>query len=203
LGLCTYPEIGQVTWIETLGRKIPTYIGAVYFFYFSATVLWLMRRIRAGITARQWCRYYAVAAILCTSFELIPIRLGWWKYYGDHQALRILGFPMWWWFANPMSIFAMATLFHFLRKHVITERLSPLFVPLYPAALFAMHASAGFPVFTYLNSSTNMTVGVFATLLTIGWSITVIWLTSRLVGRHAEPPPAAPLGPRRSSGSVR
>jgi hypothetical protein len=190
LGLCTYGEIGQVTWIDTFGRKIPTYIGFVYFFYFSATILWLMRRIRAGVTARQWARYYAVGVALCTCFEFIPIRLEWWKYYGDHQALRVLGFPMWWWFANPMCLFAMATLFHFLRERVITERLSPLFVPLYPVALFAMHGSAAFPIFTYLNSSTNQAVGVAATLLTIGWSITVIWITSRLVARQAQPVPA-------------
>ncbi|HTC82242.1 MAG TPA: hypothetical protein VK848_11980, partial [Acidimicrobiia bacterium] len=50
LGHCTYPEISQVTWISTLGRRIPTYIGPVYFFYFSAPILWLMGRIRAGVT---------------------------------------------------------------------------------------------------------------------------------------------------------
>jgi hypothetical protein len=187
LGLCTYPEVGQVTWIETFGRKIPTYIGPVYFFYFSATVLWLMRRIRAGITARQWFQYYAIGATLCTSFELIPIHFGWWKYYGDHQVLRVGGFPMWWWFVNPMCIFAMAALFHFLHERVITDRISPLFVPLYPAALFATHASAALPIFTYLNSSTNQAVGVLATLLTIGWSVTVIWITSRVVAHQSEP----------------
>lgn len=189
LGLCTYPESGQATWINTFGRQIPTYIGFVYFFYFSATILWLMRRIRAGVTVRQWARYYTVGVVLCTSFELIPIHLGWWKYYGDHQAMRVLDFPMWWWFANPMCLFAMATLFHFLREHVITDRLSPLFVPLYPVALFAMHGSAAIPVFTYLNSSTNQAVGVAATLITIGWSITVIWITSRLVAVQEQPVP--------------
>ncbi|MGH8875607.1 MAG: hypothetical protein ACRDVM_10215 [Acidimicrobiia bacterium] len=193
LGLVPYPESGQVTWIETFGRQIPTYIGFVYFFYFSATILWLTRRIRAGVTARQWARYYAVGVVLCTSFELIPIHLGWWKYYGDHQALRVLDFPMWWWFANPMCLFAMATLFHFLRERVITDRLSPLFVPLYPVALFAMHGSAAIPVYTYLNSSTNQAVGVAATLLTIGWSVTVIWITSRLVAEQGQSVPAGPV----------
>jgi hypothetical protein len=49
LGHCTYPEISQITWIETFGRRIPSYIGPVYFFYFSATILWIMGRIRAGV----------------------------------------------------------------------------------------------------------------------------------------------------------
>ncbi len=186
LGLCTYPEIGQVTWIETLGRKIPTYIGAVYFFYFSATILWIMGRIRAGVTIRQWWRYYAVGVVVCTSFELIPIHYGWWKYYGDNQALRILGFPMWWWFANPMCLFAMATLFHYLRQRVLSDRLSPLLVVLWPMALFATHGSAALPIFTALNSTSSTAITGLATLFTIGLALMMVALTGKLAAVGAE-----------------
>ena len=181
LGHCTYPEIGQVTWIETFGRRIPTYIGPVYFFYFSATILWLMGRIRAGVTTRRWWTYYSVGVAACTSFELVPIHYGWWKYYGGNQGLRILGFPMWWWFVNPMCLFAMATLFHFLRKHVITDGLSPLLVLLWPMALFATHGSAAIPVYTALNSTSSTAVTTLATLLTIGLALMVMTLTGKLV----------------------
>jgi hypothetical protein len=196
LGHCTYPEIGQVTWIETFGRRIPTYIGPVYFFYFSATILWIMGRIRAGVTVRQWWRYYAVGVVVCTCFELIPIHYGWWKYYGANQGLRILGFPMWWWFANPMCLFAMATLFHFLRERVLTDRLSPLLVVLWPMALFATHGSAAIPVFTALNSTSSTTVTTLATLLTIGVALMVVMLTGKLIAADG---PAEAKEPRTRS----
>jgi hypothetical protein len=181
LGHCTYPEISQVTWLETFGRRIPTYIGPVYFFYFSAPVLWLMGRIRAGVSVRQWWRYYAIGVVVCTCFELIPLHYGWWKYYGDNQGLRVGGFPMWWWFTNPMCLFAMATLFHFLREHVITDRLSPVLVVLWPMALFATHGSAAIPIFTALNSTSSTVVTTLATLLTIGLALMVMALTGKLV----------------------
>lgn len=181
LGHCTYGEIGQVTGLDAFGRKIPTYINFVYIFYISAPVLWLMGRIRAGVTARQWWRYYAVGVVLCTSFELIPIQLDWWKYYGDNQAVRIMGFPMWWWFANPMCLFVMATVFHFLRKHVISDRLSPMLVPLWPMVFVGAHLPAGIPIYTALNSSMSTVVTTTATFLTIGLSVMLVWITGRLV----------------------
>ncbi|HKN39016.1 MAG TPA: hypothetical protein VJ456_07910 [Acidimicrobiia bacterium] len=190
LGHCTYPEISQVTWISTLGRRIPTYIGPVYFFYFSAPILWLMGRIRAGVTTRQWWTYYSVGVVACTCFELIPIHYGWWKYYGANQGLRVLGFSMWWWFANPMCLFAMAALFHFLREQVLTDRLSPLLVVLWPMALFATHGSAAVPVYTALNSTANTAVTSLAVLLTIGLALMVVALTGKLVAIDARRPAA-------------
>ena len=181
LGHCTYGEIGQVTGLHVFGRKIPTYINWVYLFYLSTPVLWIMGRIRAGVTARQWWRYYAVGVVLCTLFEPIPIHFDWWQYYGDNQALKIMGLPMWWWFANPMCLFVMAAVFHYLRQHVISERLSPLLVPLWPMMLVAAHLPAGIPIYTALNSTSSTVVTTLATLLTIGLSFMMVWITGRLV----------------------
>jgi hypothetical protein len=185
LGHCTYPESHLLTWIQTFGRKIPVYIGFCYFFYFSAAVLWIMGRIEAGITSRQWWRYYAVGVVAATSFELIPIHLKWWLYYGSAQSPKVLGFPMWWWFANPECLFATATLLYFLRKHVVKEQLSVLLVPLFPMAIFATHGAVAIPVFTALNSTTNRAVTTLASLLTIALALMVMWLCGKLVARSS------------------
>jgi hypothetical protein len=181
LGHCTYGEVGQVTGLHAFGRKIPTFINWVYLFYLSAPILWLMGRIRAGVTVRQWWRYYAVGVVLCTSFELIPIHYKWWAYYGDNQGLRTLGFPMWWWFANPMCLFVMATVFHALRQRVISDRLSPMLVPLWPMMFLATHGPVAIPIYTALNSTSSTVVTTFATLLTIGLSLMMMWITGHLV----------------------
>lgn len=193
LGHCTYPEIGQLTWIRTLNRAIPMYIGFVYFFYMCGPVLWLMRRMEQGITTRQWWRYYAIGAVACTSFELIPIQLEWWKYYGDNQALRVLGFPMWWWFVNPMTLFATATVIHLLRTHLIKDRWSPLLVPLWPFVLPGVHAMAGLPIFTTLNTTENTVITALASVHSIGLAFMVVWICGRIVTVRPAVP-AAPAG---------
>jgi hypothetical protein len=192
LGHCTYGEIGQVTWLHTLGRKIPSFIGAVYMFYLTAPILWLMGRLRAGVTARQWWRYYSVGVVACTGFELIPIHYGWWKYYGANQGLRVLGFPMWWWFANPMCLFLMAAIFHFLRQRVITDRLSPLLTVMWPMVFFATHGSAAIPVYTALNSSSDTLVTSAAAAFTIALSLMMMWISGRLVATDAAVTSPAP-----------
>ena len=182
LGHCTYPEISQITWIETLNRKIPTYVGLIYFFYLAPPILWLMDRIRAGLTARQWWKYYSIAVVICTLFEFLPIHYGWWKYYGDNQGgLKVLNFPMFWWFMNPMCLFAMATLFHFARKHLITDRLSPLLVVLWPMAVFSTHSSSAIPIYTALNTTSNNVVTTLASAFTISLCLMVVTLCGKLV----------------------
>lgn len=187
LGLCTYPEINQLTWISTFGRDIPVYIGFVYFFYFSATVLWLMRRIEAGISQRQWWTYYAAFTVVVTCFEFVPISRGWWMYYGDHQALRVLGFPMWWWVANGYCLFGIATLLHHLRRKVLTGGRAVLLIPIYPMALFALHGAVAIPVFTALNSTDSTVVNTLAALLTMALAVTNMWLISRFAVGQARP----------------
>lgn len=186
LGLCTYPEINQFTWIEVFHRKIPVYIGFCYMFYFSATVLWVKRRIEAGITGKQWWRYYIVGVVLATSFELIPIHLGWWRYYGDHQALQILGFPMWWWFANPASVMGIAAVVYLLMKgNVITERSAVMLVPLYPIMELTVHGSIAAPVFAALQGTTDISVTTGASVATIIMSLVLMWVFGKVVTRPA------------------
>jgi hypothetical protein len=194
LGHCTYPEIGQFTWISTFGRDIPVYIGFVYFFYFSASILWISRRIAAGITARQWWTYYAVFTVLVTCFEFVPIHRGWWQYYGDNQALRVLGFPMWWWVLNSFCLFVIATLFHHLRARLLTRRTSVLLIPMVPLALFAVHGAAAIPIFTALNSTDNRVITTLASLASMLLALIGMWLAGKAaVGQRATVPPPAPV----------
>lgn len=186
LALCTYPEINQITWIEALGRKIPMYIGFCYVFYFTAPMLWIIRRLEAGVTEAQWWKYYGVGFVLVTTFELIPIHFGWWRYYGEHQALVVLGFPSWWWFVNAQSVFVGATLVYSLRKNgILSEGRSFLLIPILPMALWSAHGSAAVPTFAALNSTTDLRVTTVASLLSMLLALMNMWICGRLVTRSA------------------
>jgi hypothetical protein len=181
LALCTYPEIGQLTWISAMGRRIPVYIGLVYCVYWSAPVLWLMHRIKAGITARQWWSWYAIATVAVTCFELIPLQRGWWSYYGDHQPLEVARFPMWWWVVNSQAIFGLAALLHHLRTKVLTsERTGLLVIPALPLMLFFVHGGPSIPVVLAVNSTIDQTVINLAGLASIALGLMSMWVYGRL-----------------------
>jgi hypothetical protein len=191
LGLCAYPEINQPTWISALGRRIPVYIGLVYYVYWSAPVLWLVRRIQAGITAVQWWRWYAGFTVVVTCFELAPLARGWWTYYGAQQPLVVLGFPTWWWIVNSQAIFGLGALVHLLRRHLLTDdRRALLLIPVMPLLLFAVHGGAGIPVFLALNTTTEHVVNDIAGIASIGIALMNMWLFSiTVVRRPASAPP--------------
>ncbi|MDB5968390.1 MAG: putative rane protein [Hydrocarboniphaga sp.] len=182
LGQCVYPQQGQWTWIEAIDRKMPTFLGLIYLFYFCGSILYIMRRIAEGVTAAQWWRMYGIGVVFVTVFELVPLHYQLWEYYGDNQPLNFLmGFPAWWWFANPFCLFAMAVLFHFLRRTVLQERMSLLFIPLTPLALMATHGPVALPVFIALNASQSTVVTNIAALVSIGMSLLLMWTLGRLV----------------------
>jgi hypothetical protein len=193
LALCTYPE-GQPVFFSALGRDIPLYIGLVYFVYWSAPVLWIMYRIRAGITTTQWWRMYAIVTIVVTCFELVPLQRGWWQYYGDHQPLEVLRFPMWWWVVNSQAIFGLAVLLHHLRARVLTtNRTALLTIPAMPLLLLFVHGGPAIPVFLAVGSTTNQNVINLAGLTSIAVGLLSVWIYGRLAvapsGAAASAPP--------------
>lgn len=185
LGQCTYPEIGQITLIEELGRKIPLYMG---FFYMACAiwpVLWIVSRLEAGITESQWWKYYGVGLVLATLGESIPLHFGWWGYYGEQQPLWIPGFPpAWWWFANAQCVLVAAGMVHLLRKcGVLSESRSFLLVPLFPMLIWCTQGSASMPIFATLTSTMDIRLTTAASLLTMLMALMNVWISGRLVTR--------------------
>lgn len=203
LGHCAYPIVGQHMAIDFVGQRIPWYIVFVYAFYFAAPITWLMTRYEAGVSARQLARYYAIGVVICGAFEPAFTHAGDWKYTGV-QPFNMTGLPMWWWFVNPMCLFAIAAILHLVRKHLLrSDWESLVFVLLVPLGCFATHGSASVPLFIGINahSLALADLGTFA-------SIAIGLMYMAFVGRSVCAPqsavaaaPAAPLlaGERREA----
>ena len=201
LGLCTYPEIGQLTWIDALGRRIPVYIGLVYVVYWSAPVLWLMNRIRAGINSRQWWAIYALFTIVVTLFELIPLQRGWWSYYGVQQPLLVAKFPAWWWVVNSAAIFGLATVFSLLRDRMLANgRTAWVIIPLLPMVLLAVHGGPGIPVFLSVGTTTDPLITNVAALVSIALALISVWFFGYLVCQDRCAVAAPPAEPESDEG---
>jgi len=180
LGHCAYPLIGQDTAINFVGQKVPLYILFVYMFYFAVPATWLTQRFDAGITTRQLAKYYGVAVVLCAAFEPFFVSQYWWRYTG-HQPLNMTGLPMWWWFVNPMCVFAQAAVYHLLKRHVLRSDLgSAIFVLIGPLSVFATHGSAAVPLYIGINAH-NMGFAVAGTFGAIAIAFMYMWIIGRAV----------------------
>jgi hypothetical protein len=178
LGHCAYPIVHQHMAIDFVGQRIPWYIVFVYAFYFGAPITWMMTRYEAGITKRQLVSYYAIAVVICAAFEPYFTHHGYWKYTG-YQPLSWTGLPMWWWFVNPMCLFAIAAILHLLKRHVLKGAWeSAVFILACPLGCFATHGSAAVP----LNIGINAHSHALATVGSLG-AIAIGLLYMGLVGR--------------------
>jgi hypothetical protein len=189
--------------INFVGQKIPLFILFVYMFYFAAPTVWLVQRFEAGITMRQLTKYFGVAVVLCAAFEPLFISQHWWRYTGQ-QPLNMTGLPLWWWFVNPMCVFANAAVFHLLKRHVFTsDRQSALFIVLGPLSVFATHGSAAVPLYIGINSH-SMALAVVGTFGSVAIALMYMWIVGRAVtvpervrGLVPAPAPSEQLRPAR------
>jgi hypothetical protein len=203
LAHCVWAEQGQNTVFTLFGRDMPLAACFVYMFYFAWPITWLVQRFEEGITTRQLRKYYGIGVVLCAAFEPLfcngAIGIQWWHYYGDAagaQPLAFTGLPMWWWFVNPMCLFAAAAVFHLLRRHVFAgdERTTWAFVPGGPLMCFASHGSCSAIMYMAISSGWSMTGKVVATVIAAGLAFGYMWIIGRMV---CVPPTATAGAPSR------
>jgi hypothetical protein len=183
LGVSTFPEMGQTVLYTTFGRHMPPYITLCYLYYYTVPIVWLVRRMSKGISGQQWWKFYAYLTVFTTVFELYPIHLGLWRYYGPLQPPGILGFPAWWWFGQSSVVFTTAAIIFLLRRAVITEKLSFLFVAIAPMLVFTTLEGPALPISVALHSATEPSTTAVVQFLTIGLHLVNVWICGRIVSR--------------------
>jgi len=186
LGISTQPEIHQITAYVLFGRKIPMYLAICYFYYFPIPILWLVRRLAAGMNTRQWWRFFLGLSIFTTVFDIPGIQQGLWRYYGPMQPPGLFGFPAWWWFGQSSSICLTAMVIHLLRHTILTEARSILLIAITPILLFAGLEGPAIPITLALHSSTNPMVTAIVQPVTIALHLMIVWLCGQVVAyRHS------------------
>lgn len=89
-----YPVHGQVPWIDLFGRKIPLFIGVLYFWYMSVPAIWFIRAVEHGLTRAALWRLYLMTAAVAIAIELFGVNMDAWIYYGPHPYM-VFGVPLW------------------------------------------------------------------------------------------------------------
>jgi hypothetical protein len=198
LGHCAFPEIGATPWVHVFGRVVGTYMAPVYFFYFGTGILITMRMIAAGVTTRRWWQWYAGAVAFALAFEPLPIRNGWWTYYGPNQPLKFFGLPIWWAFANTGGWLVAGAIMHVLISRRVLAGVGTLAIfPLMPVIFMGSHTMMAFPIYVALNSSDSTLVTNAVQLATIALSLAAVWASGRLVSSDGISPEIRTSAPAR------
>ncbi len=181
LGHFAFPELGVTPYLHALGRTVPLYFAPAYFFYFGGGILFTMRLIQKGVTARQWWRWYAAATAFALAIEPPFIHLGAWTYYGPNQPLMFFGLPLWWGFANTASWLVTASILDLLITRRVLTRTGTLAVfPLLPLIFIGADTMMTLPAYLAVNSSHSLLVTNAAQLVTIAVAVWSVWACGKL-----------------------
>ncbi|AIO36926.1 putative membrane protein [Burkholderia cenocepacia] len=181
LGVSTFPEIHQTILYATFGRQMPPYLALCYLYYYPVAIVWLIRRMNRGMTATQWWISYAGLSLFTAAFDMWPIHVGLWRYYGPLQPWGILGFPAWWWFGQSSAIFTSAAIIHMLRRAVLSERRSVLLLAITPMLIFTALEGPALPITLALHTATEPSTTTPFEFVTIALHLMNVWLCGQIV----------------------
>lgn len=89
-----YPVHGQIGWIDLFGRKIPLFIGVLYFWYMSVPGIYFVKKVEQGLTKAALWRMYFFTLVVAIGIELFGVNVDAWVYYGPHPYV-LAGVPLW------------------------------------------------------------------------------------------------------------
>ena len=174
-----FPEQGQMTAIDVVGRKVPLFMVFAYVFYIAPFVIFFLDWVEKGITRKAWWISYAIAVVLAALFEELGIFLGLWTYYGD-QPYRLFGFPLWLGFGFISAfVYGYAAVAYGMMKN-LPKRVHWIIAPAGPFVISGVHLGAILPATIALNTTMNMVWLYVWTTTSILLSLMFIWVLSLL-----------------------
>jgi hypothetical protein len=194
LGRATFPELGTLGWISTLGRHIPMYVGLIYMMYWAPAWILLGEWFEAGMRPRTFWTICAVAAAATCAIELVPLHYDLWRYYGS-QGVELGGFPIWWAFINGQAVVTSSVAVWLLSRLIPRGRRFLLVVAL-PPITFGIHAAGALPGYTAVSSTADRATtwaGVGGSMIV---SVVLLWIVSLVACRRAENPAHPPVAAR-------
>lgn len=184
--LVWWPQYGPEPLYRFLNVSVPVWMLAAYPWYIGGQGYWMYKKLQQGMTAAQLWKLYCFAWVANLFLEIPPLQIGnIYTYYGD-QPLQVLGFPLWMAMTNSLMPILMAAMLWSLRD-VLTGVRVLFVVPLVPMAVGAAQIVAGWPIWLALNSGLGYAATYPAAFLTLGLSLSIVYLVSLKFCRKAEP----------------
>ena len=185
LGLVYLKEHGAVGTFTILDRTMPLYICFVYPWYVGGLGYLGYRLCDRGITRKALFQLWALDCIVDVFLETPGIVAKTYSYYG-HQPFKVLGFPLWWGFINPiMPMIAGAMILGVLPHLRGWQRLAV--IPIIPMADGLANGATAWPMWITLNQhDVSYAVTYLAGFVTLGLALYAVWMISLIVARPAD-----------------
>jgi hypothetical protein len=148
-----YPVHEQIGWIDLFGRKIPLFIGLLYFWYMSVPAVYVLKRVEQGLKAASLWRLYAFTMLVATGIELFGVNVHAWVYYGP-QSFVVFGVPLWAAFTYGAFVISISVGLHLISTG-FDRRHHWLIVPAIPLFLIAGHCTTALPAAAAMFSTYN------------------------------------------------
>lgn len=172
---------GQWTAYTSFGIPQPLWVYSGYVTLYGATALFICDQIAKGMGRSGLYKWAAIEFLCSCVFEMIGINGGAYEYWGPH-AFRIFEYPLVVGVLETAQVICFSVAAAELRRRSTgTAPLLGLFV-LFPCTFYLANFGAGAPtiVATHLDSPAP-TVVILATVLSIGFALTLIWGASRFL----------------------
>lgn len=177
VGSVWYPQHGQTPLFRAFNYSIPLWMLPAYAWYIAGQGYWMYKKYQQGVTAQQLWRFYAMFWVSNLLLEVPGLMLGIYYYYGA-QPFKLFGFPLWMAMTNALMPILLGATFISLRE-VLTGRRVWIAAPLVPMIIGCSQIAAGWPTWLALNSGKGLAVTHAAALVSLGLSMTVVYLVSQ------------------------
>lgn len=182
LGNVQHRPVGQINAFVVDGQPIPWAVVLGYIWYFGlGPVLLTPWAERRAMTPRRWYTAAGLAMLAVTLVEQIPIHYNLWEYYGN-QPLVLGLMPSDMAIANMVSVVVPMMVVYAVWP-ILTGWRQLLVVPLAPICVVGSHTAAAAPAYMLINAnpSTSMVWVDLAGLVTIAFSILIVWFSAQLL----------------------
>lgn len=176
LCVSTFPEINQITAFELYGRKIPVRLILGYIFYYTPIIVWLARRLQAGIGRATWWRFFAFTTVYAYAFEFLMTHAHLYTYWSDFQPPKLLGVPLHLCLLNSGVIVTTAALIHVLTQRILTGVRELLLLPIIPMYILAAWIAPAIPAMSAMHSTTNHALIAFGAVCSVLFSLLLCWV---------------------------
>jgi hypothetical protein len=187
MGFIWQAQVGQWTVLKMFGHSEPLWMLPVYYWYVGGQTLYILGRLRAGISVGEIWKLYAVFCVLDAALELPVLYIGGVYTYFGHQPFwnsSWLPLPVWYVFVNAVLPFAGATAV--LVLSALRDRRFLCAVPVViPLATFATFTAVAWPVWAALNADVSWGASYVAGTATVALTLLVCAILAEVSVRIA------------------
>jgi hypothetical protein len=180
-----YPEIGQIGWLESFGRRIPLFVQLLYLPYIVPFVAGFTAAARARLSRAAWWRLWVGTLVATAAMEVLVLAFGKaWIYYGEQPAV-VLGLPLWVTLTNVTFLFAIGSTVVWITRRVPRRHWWTI-TPATAFVLAAGHAVVAAPGSVAIEAADGPVTSLLGAAGSLGIAVVIAWALSLRLTRTAD-----------------